>query len=224
MFDGDLRDNYAWDAYLRAHTSGKQRRELARRWRRSEAFRRAWIAWDGQPRAAREKWPFEAHSTTAYRAWIERILALDVTLKPNARAVLRDPDVSFRVELEWVDVSATRGRARHEPRSLSIIGEPTLRKSDSPEFDLGDYYTAFFVHVADMDPVEAFKGAPSLRPAAGQAPSIDFYKWLLSAEESLRAEGDPHPAKSLAERLGEERTTVRTWLKRGRQYLQREES
>lgn len=212
-FSVDLRDDDSWNAYLAERLSEEQLGILAQGWSESDAASDLMI----RPPAN----PWEA--TFAERNWMLDVLAINVQLKPAGRVVLRDPrESTYRVEIYWVKTEKpTRGKeALQEPKSVHVIGEPTIVVGAQP--DLNDYFTAFLLHISGTPPMAAFKRAPRARPAPGQAADTDFYRQLIAAEKALRADGHRAPAKELARRYGEEYATVRSWLSRGKRYLDKQ--
>jgi len=148
-----------------------------------------------------------------WRAWLERVLSYEVTLKAAGRAVVRGPDDGYRVEIQWV---FDRRRKTHYVKSLHVVADGSLNVKDS--IRVGEHFAAFMLRVRQR-PEGAFSRAPRVRPAPGQAADTGFYRQLLSAYDKLVAEGHKSPALELAERMDENHNTVKSWLKRGRDYL-----
>ena len=195
----DLRDEEAWSRYLEEQGVTEYARWL---WDRFAASPHNFFP-DGSP--GREEW----NRMLAFRNWVIRVLGIDVELKPAGRAVLRDPAVAYTVEILWLrDAEKT-----YRPVRLTVIADAFLTEGTAP--DVSAYYTAFLLRV-QRSPVGAFGRAPRRRPAAGKPLDVDFYRQLLAAYERLVTAGEKYPAKELARRMNEERTTVRSWLARAR--------
>jgi hypothetical protein len=149
-------------------------------------------------------------------------LALEVELRPPALAIVRDPFTAAsgsRVEIRWQWTSGVRPLGGNTP-SLEIqefrivFGDPGW--GADPDLDL--YRTALSMRFAGGEMPKSF--AP--RPHRGQPIQTDFYKQLLAAYDQLVAEKHPAPAVELARIYKAEHATVKTWLRRGRNYLKNE--
>lgn len=172
-----------------------------------------------------KNWP----QSFPFRAWCAQVLAISIDLRPSGRAFLRELDTGprlgllsgpskpapYRVEIQFQLDDDRKAR----PTSVHIIGERFLYKDDAP--DLETYYAAFYLRIMRGRPPDAFTRIPRKRPNPGTAPDPDFYRRLLDSYEKLVSEGHAAPAAALAERMNENRSTVKSWLRRGRVYLGR---
>lgn len=206
----DTSNGREWRTYLTERLSESQ----------APILERGWKVGDQAMKSARSR---SKRMTPAIRKrrWMLNVLQISVQLKPAGRAVLRQPGSPYRVEIQWVihpkydEEAATL----FDPKSVSIMimGESGLWQDEQP--DLNMYFTAFLIHRRGIPPPEDFLRAPKAWPAPGQPPDTDFYRFLLSLEESERAGGSKHAAKDIAERYGKEYSTVRTWLSRAHKYM-----
>lgn len=150
---------------------------------------------------------------------------IDVQLKPGGIAVLRDDWewTHFSVEVRWEQVGRTKDhRPDLEPRTVRVIGDAGLGMR-LPK--LSRYMAAFFLRAegATASDQRAFtRRVPQrARPAPGQPPDMTFYLRLLDEADELLRRGERAPARILAERYTENASTVRSWLKRARDYRRR---
>lgn len=157
--------------------------------------------------------------TVLERDWILDVLAIRVEHKPGGRTVLRAPDPPpgmepyrepYRVEIQWV-FDAAAGRQISEIRLLPERSHLEART----RLNLTPYILAFLL-TPGAEPAERL---PRRRPAPGQPLDVDFYRRVLSQYRALLETGHPAPAAELARRMGENRSTVKSWLRRGRIYL-----
>jgi len=153
----------------------------------------------------------------AFRNWVSDLLVIQVELKPAGRAVLRDPEYPYRVELFW---SFERKSKNLRAKSANIVADDFLSLNHSPELHR---YLVAFLFQAQKGVTRSFAKAPQRRPVPGQAIDLGFYTKLLEAYDQLVIEGRPDPAAELARRYDENRSTVKSWLRRARQYTQRQE-
>lgn len=162
--------------------------------------------WDAEP------WV----SDRAFRLWALRALRTEVEMRANGLALLRRPEDGFTVRIQWFwDHKAKT----HKCTSLHVIADEELHIGDCS--DLEDYFAAFFVHAVTRSfPTTR---APRKRPDAGKPLDPDFYRRLLENYDQMVAKGHKAPAAELARLLGENRSTVKSWLHRGRKYLGRED-
>jgi len=70
------------------------------------------------------------------------------------------------------------------------------------------------------NPSRTFGRPPVARPAPGQPLNPDFYRRLLAAYDKLVAEGKKRPALELAAHMDVNHSTLKSWLSRGRKYLE----
>lgn len=151
----------------------------------------------------------------AFQLWALRALRTDVEMRANGLALLRHSEDGFTVQIEWLWDHENK---THKPSKLHVVADEELRIGDCA--DLEDYFAAFFVHAASRSFPKV--RAPRKRPDAGKPLDPDFYRRLLQNYDQLVAEGYRAPAAELARRLGENRSTVKSWLHRGRKYLGKE--
>jgi hypothetical protein len=149
-----------------------------------------------------------------WRGWLERVLRYEVTLKAAGRAVVRGPEDAYRVEIQWVFDRKTK---MYRVKSVHVVADDFLNVGDS--LPVGEHFAAFQLR-ASQRPKGSFARAPRSRPAPGQPADPDFYRRLLDAFDRLVAEGHRSPAVELAERMDVNHSTVKSWLRRGREYLQ----
>jgi hypothetical protein len=151
-----------------------------------------------------------------WRRWLESVLSYEVTLKAAAKAIVRKPDDNYRVEIQW---EYHRREKTHLVKSVRVIADEFLSVGDS--LPVGEHFAAFMLRVGQR-PGGAFARAPRARPAAGQAANSDFYRRLLDSYEALIQEGWKNPALELARRMDVNHNTVKSWLRRGREYTEEE--
>ena len=163
------------------------------------------------------------------RGFLSQVGQIRVEVERGGRAVLRDPDVtasysarrlpvgvgpSYRVEISFEQA----GRDKHpEPKQMRVIGDQLLGWWNPP--DLRRYAAALLLRLGAKEYEELGAAAPPTMPTAGQAPKMAFYRWLLGREEQLLRAGEPAPARTIAEQLDRNENTVRSWLKRAREYV-----
>lgn len=151
--------------------------------------------------------------------WVAEATTIDVTLHPGGRATLRHPYYSdFTVEIRWREVSPKERRVG----SIAVLGEP-----DVPwplHLDLEQYLAACWLRLL-RGKHGAFGRMPDRRPKPGRhrKPDTAFYRRVVDAYGRLLADGHPNPTAEVAKRMNANRDTVKSWLRRGRQYLRREE-
>jgi hypothetical protein len=61
---------------------------------------------------------------------------------------------------------------------------------------------------------------PRRRPKPGAPLDSDFYRRVIASYRELRKEGYKNPAGELARRMNANPSTVKSWLRRGRIYLE----
>jgi hypothetical protein len=142
------------------------------------------------------------------------------------------PETHLRVEVQWKLVKAgfetLENGARQTlwdyapvsahiyPRHSDVI-EPRLAWGESPDLDA--YFMACRVELAARKPGRR-KRLPRVRPKPGVAKDLGFYRQILDEYERLLSKGHKRPAQEIARSMSENPSTVKTWLRRGRKYLQ----
>lgn len=149
-----------------------------------------------------------------WRAWLEDVLSCEVTFKAAGRSVVRKPGDGYRVEIQWL---FHRKDKTHYVKSVHVIADAFLAVDQ--HLSVEKHFAAFMLRV-QQQPAGAFARAPRARPAPGQPADPDFYRRLLNAYDKLVAEGHRSPALELAERMNENHNTVKSWIRRGREYLE----
>jgi hypothetical protein len=151
-----------------------------------------------------------------WRRWAEKVAAIRVTLKPRGRAESREreEDAVFTVHFRWY-------LEHGEPIATSIMVVPDGGLAFNENVDLDAHMLACRLQLGP-------KGSPRRarlprRPRPGEAPELSFYRQLLLEYEELVKKADPAPARELANRHGLNHSTVKSYLKRGREYLRQEE-
>ncbi|MGH2760450.1 MAG: hypothetical protein ACRDKJ_12950 [Actinomycetota bacterium] len=179
---------------------------LIARWRSSFTVHELEELWARSPEA----------NADAFRAWAGGMLALAdrVALHAAGRASL--PGGGFAAELRWVQSSGGP-----KLRSVTFEADDYINTDDTNIREtLRDLETALHLRLA-RDAHRSFRRMPRERPAHGKPPPSSYYTALLEAEAALLAEGHPAPARELAERLGENRATIRSHLSKARRYRDR---
>ena len=146
--------------------------------------------------------------------WLTMVLSIEVTLRPAGRAILRG--LGCTVEIQWL-------RGKDKVNYLKSV-HVDFDTENAPLPDWQVFFTAFELH-ATTDPEEkGFTSVPRKRPAPGKPLDPDFYRRLLASYDKLVREGWNAPAQEIARRMGENPSTVKSWLHRGRKYLKEGES
>lgn len=149
---------------------------------------------------------------TVFRTWVERILDTDVEIKRAGRARVKRHDLDYALEVQWV-----RGAdGIPKPKSITVVGDPYL--TDLDPIPHHEHLVALAMRLRNDQP-RKFRRMPTARPAPGEPPKTTFYAGLVELYEALLKDGHPSPALEIAERLGENHSTVKVWLHRGRKYL-----
>lgn len=150
-------------------------------------------------------------------AWLQRVLKTEVELKPAGRAILREPDKPFKVEVQFVLDPEWAGPGI---QLIQVVPDQPMDDSAlaSMDLDLVAYLAALELRF-ERGPQGSFPRAPRRRPAPGKPLDARFYRVLLDRYELLLQESYRDPAKELARRMGEKHSTVKSWLARGRRYL-----
>lgn len=184
-------------------------------------------------RLLRLEFPFTQYSYITYKMpeqiklnaftnWVNELFAISVDAKPGGRAFLREPGKEYRVEIEWH--WDRRLKASHI-KSARIIADEFLDVEgdlDGPTYslDLHKYVVRFRLHQLKLgNPAAIFSRAPESRPAPGRSLNIGFYKSLLERYDELLLQGIKDPAAELARREDCNRNTMKSWLSRGRKYV-----
>lgn len=107
-------------------------------------------------------------------------------------------------------------------KQILVIADEAPGLGELPVFYT--YRTAFLVHMKGLQVPGKFHRVPSARPrpgrpSGGSMDHLEFYQRLIDTFNQLLAEGHPAPAREIAKRMGEPPATVRSWLRRGRVYL-----
>jgi len=157
-----------------------------------------------------------------WQAWALDVLAIKVDLYPNGRARLRQPKASYSVEMRWGPIGKdSRGKPEIAPKSLQFIGDDSLTQR---RFDTDLYFAAFMLALTvDENATKAFGRFPPARPEPGRPANTGFYRQLQASYDALIAAGEKDPAKQLAQQMGANHQTVKSWLRRGRDYLKETE-
>lgn len=178
-----------------------------------------------------------------WRRWIERALRLEVDIKPNGRAIVRDPlDQSSRVEVQW---EYLKGEGQvplsvhiYAERDERILGDMSKEmQADfkrwleehkrevpflawNPVGDLDQYLAACQIRF-DRDRDKRRRLLPRSRPLPGEPANISFYAGVVDRYEQLVDEGHAAPVQEIAGSMNTNPSTVKSWLHRGRKYLEK---
>jgi hypothetical protein len=148
-----------------------------------------------------------ARSEASFTRWAAFVDGINVELHPGGRAVLHHPSQGsahgggISVEVRWL---------AHE---IVIQGDGFMPWGG---IDTAAYLAALRLELERRGPVS--KNAPP--PAVGKPPSTDFYRSLLAEYDALVRAGDPAPVQTLAKRRRKSPGTVKSWLSRGRSYVE----
>lgn len=208
-----LRDRAIWRRFLRERSLSAEELRLLRQIF-TESRRSSQALAEGAP-----GWLWDV----AERDWILDVLEIEVDLRHNGRAILTGPEPPpgstahdpYTVEIRW-----ELGRAPSLPRirSVQILAEEHLHPH-SPPPGLDPYWAAFALSLG-REPEGTFRRMPRRRPHPGAALDTDFYERVLASYGELRKEGYRDPAGELARRMKAKPSTVKSWLRRGRIYLE----
>jgi hypothetical protein len=136
---------------------------------------------------------------------------LAVDLRPG-RAIVRDPEQSFTVEIRYSwDNRDRRARATDVCICGNIPGRPNLRP-----------YLDAVTHTIRSEPVAARLRAPKRRPLPGRPPDRVFYLQVIALHNRFLVDGSGNPSAATARLMGVPPALVRTWIHRGRRYLEQE--
>jgi hypothetical protein len=201
----DVTDEQAWTRFRRRH-------QLA-------AFRLQWLARrynESEGRVVPEHERERPEAVYMFRRWCVGVAESEVTLLPGGRAVIRHP-VSQRDR-------TVEGRWR-----LSASGEPVITEytvSATAPHPIGwvasitREMSALYLALSRRSKEPTGKRPEA--PTPGKPGDIEFYRYVVAEYDALVRAGHPTPAKELAARLKAEPATVRSWVLRGRRYLNRE--
>jgi hypothetical protein len=137
-------------------------------------------------------------------------------MRPGGRAVLRHPDATFTVEIQWLRDDED---GLVKPVAFHVIGDGFLYAHEVPS--AMRYMAAFELHLPEL-PKGWARRLPRRRPQPGKTLDPDFYRRVLTTYDGLVSEGIKDPAAELARRMKANHSTVKSWLRRGRQYLEEE--
>lgn len=213
----DLRNDVAWQSY-EASALTEEERELLRdkRFPWSDAYGRLLR----RDRPGKRRRPDKDEKELAWRAWCAFVLEIDVDLRPAGRVIMRHPRRAYRVELQYVYDPGTK---RYRYSSWQVVADSFMDVDAGPPdiFDLEPYLSALALRFhRGIEATHAFQKIPRRRPESGKPLDPDFYRRLLASYERLVREGRTDPAAELARRMDENRSTVKSWLHRGRKYLE----
>lgn len=153
-----------------------------------------------------------------------RFMAIEVDLRPGGRAIMRSSNAGYRVEVLW---EMLEGDEQHimAIREARVIAEQDLMSIvglHASQFRFEPYLDALISALANDG--ESFSGrVPRRRPKPGHDLDLDFYKRILAAYNDLIATGHAAPAVDLADRMGENPSTVRGWIHRARKLVDRKD-
>lgn len=169
-----------------------------------------------------EREPFAKYGTRdRLHFFLNEVHRIDVRLRPGGIGLLRDRLAGYSVQIRWEQVGRTKDRRPNlEPRTIRVIGDAGLGMS-LPR--LSRYMAAFFLKGMSAPGQRTFtRRVPQrARPAPGRPPDMTFYLRLVEEAEELLRAGERAPARVLAERYTENASTMRSWLKRARDYRRR---
>jgi hypothetical protein len=168
----------------------------------------------------RHPWKQRKERGRGWGDWSVEVLLVNVDIRPNGRAVLRQDATTYRVDMLWNETARDEhGKPSLGLKRVEIVADDTMEPLRMP--DLGVYVAAFFLR-AMQGRHRAFARAPRIRPEPGRALKYNFYRHLLDLEEQLKMQRYANPAAEIARRMDANPATVRSWLHRGRQYVKRE--
>jgi hypothetical protein len=180
-----------------------------------------WFAFAREPLPAYTQKHYRAN-VESWHKWVDDVLSISVQLRPGGRAIMRQEGFLHRVEASFLAVQRRRGSDQLAVKSYRVIAEGERGLLGIP-IEMAQYGAALELAVGAPGGLRRLGRVPRARPRAGQPFDIDFYRRLIGEFDRLSASGLSDPAAELARRYGEKRSTVRSWLHRGRKYL-REES
>jgi hypothetical protein len=216
---GDYRDYQASRQYVTEGRLTEAELELLHGWfSQSADNRRIFHLWSGRLKLRHgqdeEMWAYVREvAESVWGEWLERVMDYEVEIKAAGRAVVRGPGDDYKVEIQWLFVGRSKQR---RVKSVRVVADDFLSGHSMPS--INEHLAAFQLRAAQR-PTGAFSRMPRSQPAPGQAADPDFYKRLLNAYQNLISEGYKNPAVELAERMDVNHNTVKSWLKRGREYL-----
>jgi hypothetical protein len=155
------------------------------------------------------------------KVWAREVLSLDVVLHRGGRAVIREPEADWSVELRWK--ATYQGDRIKGFRVIACQLSPNEEGGQLPFADLsiGKYTAALYFKLKRQERLgDRFKALE--RPAAGKPISVTWYKALLEERDQLKAEGNKSITKELARRHGTTVGGMKMWLHRAKGYLEQE--
>jgi hypothetical protein len=171
------------------------------------------------------------HREPEFQAFVSEV---KVDFHPGGRATLDHTDYPFTVDIQANLAGPKRLRRGIQafdeetggavrmgiyPRDMDIV-EVSLRARPGEAISLVEPFTLhLFTHafvIASRKNRQAgdARRLPRRPPARGKANDPKFYKEILLMYQGLKASGSARPAAELAEQLGRNRNTVRSWLAR----------
>ena len=176
-------------------------------------------------RQLEHRWKENAEDLYPFEQWAREVRSIEVDLRPGGRAVLKAPpdtefgySIDFRVEVLWYVDQRDRWV---EPWEARIIGEEPLGVL-LMGFDFAPFLAALDLAL-DTGSSDFVNRVPRKRPKPGQPFDVDFYRRVLVAYKELILAGSPAPAVELGERMGENPSTVRSWIHRARKLENKKE-
>lgn len=215
----DLRDDEAWQNYLDEHLTPQQQDRLQDLYVIYGSFLDDRLGVTPAGRFIRMEdvlTDTDMHQVFAYRNWAVRVIQIEVGMRPGGRAILRHPQDKFTVEIQWLLDDEDKVA---KPVSFHIVGDEFLFAHEVPS--VTRYMAALDLRRPEL-PQGWARRIPRRRPQPGKALDPDFYRRVLAVYEGLLGEGYKDPAAELARRMKANRSTVKSWLRRGRQYLEEE--
>jgi hypothetical protein len=185
----------------------RQLAALVQGFRRSESIR-----WDRGERLLNED-----EIADHWHQFCKRVLGLLVWVHAGGRASVEpQPPAGYYVNIYY---TYDRKAKAYELDSFQVIPKADGSLRGVTGLNLNDYVTAWAVWMPER---KSPRATPRKRPAPGEPPDLDFYRRLIASRDALLAEGNRAPAKELARRYKTNYSTVKSWLKRGRKYLDEE--
>ena len=157
----------------------------------------------------------DQNDEAAWRHWCISVVEVEVELKVAGLAVTRWPTSNFQLEIQWL----RERKGVFRLYSIKVVPDDYLRFFPR-SYDLHLHACAFQLRVRQAEDRSAFLSAPRRRPGSGKSLDADFYRRLLASYDKLVLEGYRNPAVELAKRMNEKHGTVKSWLSRGRKYLE----
>lgn len=149
----------------------------------------------------------------SWRTWADKVMTIEVDVKPGGRLVAREPDSLFSVEIRWKDFYGMR-----VAELVTIIPDDFFAWTTA--LDLDAHMMACHIQLARTP--QTLARLPARRPRPGESYDPKFYRTILDRYSALLGRGHPAPVREIAESMNANRSTVKSWLKRGREYLKEE--